>query len=261
VYEKSNADLSERIAKSLNLSAFRIDVSKFPNGEFSLREAVVENKHVVVIFPKIKNINEQLIEFVMMLNTCKNCDIIDVVIPYIPYSRQGGSQAFWAIFNLFKPFKIRKIITIDLHTPIDSLYVINILPHEIFGSFFRDQDFIVVAPDNGAKNRAKKFAKYLGTELILIDKNSKKIVNARKIKNRHCLIVDDITDTGRTIENAACILNEFQAKSLTACISHAFSDKTNKSGLIEKIYVTESLKSKGFKIIKIDRAISEKLHS
>ena len=139
-------------------------------------------------------------------------------MPYIPYSRQNTSPSFQFVLSEMKNLNVKNIITIDIHKHNDDEFIMNMLPHELAGNKYNNID-VVVAPDIGAINRAQYFANYLQTELVTIDKVSLNISNTDKIKNKNCLIVDDIRDTGNTIQLATNLLKQNCANSIKICVS------------------------------------------
>ena len=219
IHEKSMAQFANLLAEELQIAAAQVEISKFSNGEFKIEDLKIDSNQAFVVFPKIDNINERLMELFLILGACQTCEIIDVFIPYIPYSRQNDSSSFKLIIDILKSLKVRKILTIDIHKTTSDKNIINILPHELFGDNFQGQKFIIVAPDAGAILRAKAFADYLQTDLILIDKQTGKTENLNIAAGRKCLIIDDIIDSGKTSENAKKILNAAGAIEIQCCVS------------------------------------------
>jgi len=224
IFEKSQEKLAKQIANDLKTEATEIQISKYPNGEFKVNEITIKDKHSLVLFPQIGNLSDQLIAFLFMLNLCQESRIIDVFIPYIPYSRQDKSLSLQLIINIIKFLNVRYIITLDIHKNIHINSIINIFPHELYGYKFLNQNFIVVSPDIGAKERGKKFANFLETDLVVIDKKNNNVSNLKAIYNRNCLIVDDIIDSGKTVNNAIDILKKAGAKDIKCCITHNFKN-------------------------------------
>ena len=224
IFEKSQEKLADYLSKDLKTKAIEIEISKYLNGEFKVEEIDINFSHVLVLFPRFSNLSDRLISFFLMLNLCRGCEIIDAFIPYIPYSRQDKSKSFQTIINITKNFNVRYIITLDIHKNIENDFILNIFPHELYGSNFLNQDLIVVSPDLGAKERSEKFANYLKTDLVIIDKKCNKITNFELIANRNCLIVDDIIDSGKTLNNSINILKKAGARNIKTCITHNFKN-------------------------------------
>jgi ribose-phosphate pyrophosphokinase len=250
----------------------------FPNGEVKIIGDRIEAKSAVAVFPKIRDINKQLIEFMLMCGLCEDCAAIFAVIPYIPYSRQNDSKARAMVSKILGMCRVKSVITVDIHNrkTFEKHDVINILPHEIFADTMSadisgDQsNQIIVAPDIGAIYRAKKFANAYCMDMAVIDKNARSIDRASAVANKRCIIVDDIIDSGRTIKIAADILCSCNAASLSALVSHGFfSPDSNGESLsfpqLDALYVSESFEVFGrithehLTIAPLDRAISSAL--
>ncbi len=226
LYEQSQEQLAKSIAMKYTCELHKVFIQKYPNGEFFVNYPRITNKEVLVIFPKLKNIHEHMFEFITMLGLCNSVQNINALIPYIPYSRQDKSINFHNILKLFKTFNLNKIYTFDIHNDSNlPKNIINILPHQLFGErFSKIRNLVVVAPDTGSINRAYAFSKYLNCEIIYIDKKSGTCKNIEAAHNKHCLIVDDIIDTGKTIDNAYKHIMQLKPLSVLACITHIFSN-------------------------------------
>src|SRR5262249_41001485 len=127
-----------------------------------------------------------------------------------------------------------RVLTLDLHAaqiqgffniPVDHLFATPVLIE-----YFRAQhpsDLTVVSPDAGGVERARAFAKRLSSPLAIVDKrreeaNVAEVMNViGDVKNRNCLLVDDLIDTAGTLVKGAEALLAKGAASVTACATHA----------------------------------------
>ena len=111
---------------------------------------------------------------------------------------------------------------------------------------------MVVSPDVGGVVRARALAKGLGdAELAIIDKrrpepNKSEIMNIiGNVEGRHCVLIDDLIDTGGTLCNAAAALKQHGALSVVAYASHAvFSGKAVsniENSLLDEVVVTDTI--------------------
>jgi ribose-phosphate pyrophosphokinase len=109
----------------------------------------------------------------------------------------------------------------------------------------------VVSPDAGGVERARAFGKRLNSPLAIIDKRRTEVNVAEvmhiigDVAGQHCLIVDDLIDTGGTLVKAAEALMKQGAKSVRACATHAVLsgpavERIEKSELVE-VVVTNSI--------------------
>jgi ribose-phosphate pyrophosphokinase len=149
-----------------------------------------------------------------------------MVVPYYPYSRQDkkhlGREPISArlIADLYKTAGADRILTVDLHTsqiqgffdgPVDHMFALPLLADHIEREYGTD-NLAVVAPDSGRVRVAERWAERLGnTPLAFIHKthdiNVANSVVANRVvgdvKDRTCILVDDMIDTAGTITAAA----------------------------------------------------------
>jgi ribose-phosphate pyrophosphokinase len=90
----------------------------------------------------------------------------------------------------------------------------------------REEDIVVVSPDVGGVVRARAMAKHLGSDLAIIDKRRPKANVAKvmhiigEVKDRCCVLIDDLVDTAGTLCEAAGALKESGATGVLACCTH-----------------------------------------
>ena len=88
------------------------------------------------------------------------------------------------------------------------------------------RDLLIVSPDVGGVVRARQLAKRLNVDLAIIDKRRERagmseVMNViGDVNNRHCVLVDDIIDSGGTFCNAAEALIARGASSVGAYVTH-----------------------------------------
>ena len=122
---------------------------------------------------------------------------------------------------------------------------------EYFKGRFKRQELTIVSPDAGGVERARSFAKRLNCPLAIIDKRRTEVNVAEvmniigNVRDKHCLIVDDLVDTGGTLVKGVEALLEADAKSVTACATHAVLsgpavERINASPL-EELVVTNTI--------------------
>lgn len=256
----SSKDLAQRVAKNLGRKICCVETIYYTKNEVFMN-AAPSGQTVIAFFPNTNDANLNLIEFLFLIKNFKN---IIAVIPYIPYSRQDRNDNFRTVLNVLKSSNVKTIITLDIHSlnsiNTAEIQVVNIYPHEIFSNLYKKTDDILfVAPDNGAKKRSQLFADHLELDIIFIDKNLKTTTNTKKIKGKKCVIIDDIIDSGRTLEITTSILKQNDAKTIEAFITHHLN--TPYTPEIDKIYTTESLPLKSTSIntevILIDKILSK----
>ena len=127
-----------------------------------------------------------------------------------------------------------RVLTIDLHAaqiqgffdiPTDNLYAAPLFARDIAARFDADK-VVVVSPDVGGVARARGLAKRFGAELAIVDKRrdapgvSEVMHVIGDVSDRHCILVDDIIDSGGTICNAADALLARGARDVSAYATH-----------------------------------------
>jgi ribose-phosphate pyrophosphokinase len=110
---------------------------------------------------------------------------------------------------------------------------------------------VVVSPDAGGVDRARALARRLDAGLAIIDKrrsapNVAHVMHVvGDVKDRDCIIVDDMVDTAGTLTQAAKALKENGARRVKACCIHAVlsgpaMERINES-CIEELIITNSI--------------------
>jgi ribose-phosphate pyrophosphokinase len=109
--------------------------------------------------------------------------------------------------------------------PVDHLYGAPLL-----AKYFKnkmDENWVVVSPDVGSVGRARNFASRVNASLAIVDKrrpkaNAIEVMNViGDVKDKTCIMVDDMIDTAGTICQGAEALYNNGAKEIFACCTHA----------------------------------------
>lgn len=219
LHEQILAKFTTLLSQDFGCNVRCIDIPQFANAEFNIEPICAGDNHIFVLFPVTSDINSEFFKYYLMLQNIQDAQIIDVFMPYIPYSRQDKSKSFATVLQMLKGINVRQVFTIDVHKPINDPFIINIMPHELFGDEFINSNTVVVAPDLGARHRAQEFARYINADWCYIDKVSGVLSNKELIIGQNCLIVDDIIDTGYTLHNAFNMLISAGAIKVEYCIS------------------------------------------
>ena len=241
----SNPALANAVAKQLSLPLGKAFVGRFSDGEIQVEiQENVRGKNVVVIQSTCAPTNDNLMELMIMIDALKRASAsrITAVIPYFGYARQdrrprSARVAISAriIANMLQSVAgIERVLTMDLHAdqiqgffdiPVDNIYASPVLLADLQNK--KGDDLLVVSPDIGGVVRARAMAKQLDCDLAIIDKRRPKANVSEvmhligEVEGRHCVIMDDIIDTGGTLCKAAEALKERGAKGVTAYCTHA----------------------------------------
>ena len=267
---RAHPQLAEDVAKVLGCTLTETESRTFANGEIYARYGEsVRGCDAFVIQAHSHPINEWLMEQLIMVDALKRASAkrITVVAPFYPYARQDkkgrGREPISArlVADLFKAAGANRIMSVDLHAaqiqgffdgPVDHLFAMPVLL-EHFRKQLDPKELTVVSPDMGRVRVADIWSDKLGAPLAIIHKRrDPKVPNqvsvheiVGDVEGRVCLLVDDLIDTGRTIQKAAEALKKNGAKSVVVAATHAvFSDPATEvlqSDVIDQVVVTDTL--------------------
>ncbi|RPH06383.1 MAG: ribose-phosphate pyrophosphokinase [Alphaproteobacteria bacterium TMED93] len=265
----SNKALSNEIASILNLPLTDVTIKKFADEEMFVEiNENVRGQDVYLIQSTSKPANDHLIELLICIDALKRASAkqITAVIPYFGYARQdrkpGPRTPISAklVANLITTSGANRVLTIDLHAgqiqgffdiPVDNLYAAPILVNDIKKNFTL-KNTIITSPDVGGVVRARYIANKLDVNLAIVDKRREKaniseVLNIiGDVKNKDCILIDDIVDTAGTLSNAADALISEGAKSVSAYVTHGvFSDPALmriKSSKLKELITTNTIK-------------------
>ena len=257
------------ICEELGADLVPTDARTFANGEIYARyDESVRGGDAFVIQSHTNPINEWLMEQLIMVDALKRASVkrITVVAPFYPYARQDkkgrGREPISArlVADLYKAAGVDRIMSVDLHAaqiqgffdgPVDHLFAMPVLIEH-----FKQLDsktLTVVSPDMGRVRVADIWSDKLNAPLAIIHKRrDPKVANqvtvhqiVGEVKDRVCLIVDDLIDTGGTIVKAARALKDAGATKVVVAATHAvFSDPATtilQSDFIDSVVVTDTL--------------------
>ena len=267
---RAHPKLADDVAKELGCEVLDTEARTFANGEIYARYGEsVRGADAFVIQAHSHPINEWLMEQLIMVDALKRASAkrITVVAPFYPYARQDkkgrGREPISArlVADLFKAAGANRIMSVDLHAaqiqgffdgPVDHLFAMPVLL-EHFQKNLTVDDLTVVSPDMGRVRVADIWSDKLGAPLAIIHKRRDPRVPNQvsvheivgDVSGRVCLLVDDLIDTGRTIQKAAEALKKNGAKGVVVAATHAvFSDPATEvlqHESIDQVVVTDTL--------------------
>ena len=231
----ANPKLAQAVTKYLNIPLGQATVNRFSDGEVMVQlQDNVRGKDVFVLQSTCAPTNDNLMELMIMVDALKRASAhrITAAIPYYGYARQdrrprSARVAISAkvVANMLQAVGVDRVLTMDLHAdqiqgffdiPVDNIYATPVLLNDLVAHHY--EDLMVVSPDVGGVVRARAMAKALEVDLAIIDKrrpraNVAEIMNIiGDVKDRTCVITDDIVDTAGTLCNAAGALKDRGAK-------------------------------------------------
>lgn len=239
----SNRPLAAAIAENLRTTLTEAHIRRFSDNEIFVE--IMENvrgEDVFVIQSTSYPANDHLMELLVVLDALRRASAkrITAVIPYYGYARQdrkvGPRTPISAklVANLITTAGASRVLTLDLHAgQIQGFFDIpvdNLVAGPVFERDIRDHlnggERVVVSPDVGGVVRARTLAKRIDADLAIIDKRRERagvseVMNIiGDVRGRHCILVDDIVDSGGTLCNAAVALTAAGALSVHAYCTH-----------------------------------------
>lgn len=265
----ANLPLAEKIAHHLNISLGKATVGRFSDGEVMVE--ILENvrgRDVFIIQPTCAPTNDNLMELMVIADALRRASAgrITAALPYFGYARQDRrvrsarvSITAKVVADMLAAVGISRLLTVDLHAdqiqgffymPVDNVYATSILLEDIHKKNYPNP--MVVSPDVGGVVRARAIAKRLNDcDLAIIDKrrvgpNRVEVMHLiGDVKQRSCILVDDIIDTGGTLCQAAKMLKEHGAATVTAYCTHPVLSgpalKNIESSPIDEVVVTDTI--------------------
>jgi ribose-phosphate pyrophosphokinase len=234
--------LTARIADALECPLGAVESRRFPDGEIFVKyQQSIRGADVFIVQPGCRPPNENLMELLIMLDAAKRASAgrITAVLPYYPYARQDRKEqsrvpiSARLVADLLTTAGAARVLVLDLHTqqiqgffniPVDHL---NASP--VLGAYLRTvlgPDAIVVSPDSGSVKMAYGYADMLGLGFAIV---AKRRLDASRVASSHlvgdvagrdCVLVDDLTTTGRTLIEAGRILTQHGARRVFAAVTH-----------------------------------------
>ena len=245
----SNPEFAKTICEALNVPMGKATVKRFADGEASVSlEETVRGADVFLVQSTCKPVNDHLMELLVMIDACRRASAgrITAVMPYFGYARQDRKAksrdpiSAKLVANMLTAAGADRVLTMDLHAsqiqgffdiPLDHLqgnvtfvdYFMKKFPEDQFNH----EDFVVVSPDVGSVGRARNFAAKVHMGLAIVDKrrpkaNVSEVMNIiGDVKDKTCILYDDMVDTAGSLCNAAKALVELGgAKEVYACATH-----------------------------------------
>lgn len=264
----ANPDLARKIVEHLGMELGEASVSQFSDGEIAVELLDnVRGRDVFVVQPTCAPTNDNLMELIVIVDALRRASAgrITAVVPYFGYARQDRRVrsarvpiTAKVVADMMVAVGVDRVLTVDLHAeqiqgffdvPVDNVYGSPVLLEDIEQQHF--EDLIVVSPDIGGVVRARAVAKQLGIELAIIDKRRPQAGIAEvmniigDVKDRTCVLVDDMVDTAGTLCNAAKALKEHGARKVVAYCTHpVLSGKAIENlnnSVLDELVVTDSI--------------------
>lgn len=256
----NNINLAKLIAQRTKASLLTYQLKRYPDSELKIE---IEEKildQIVIVQSITRPVNDSLIELLFLADICRKAGAKEIiaVIPYIAYSRQSRPNQYNnpapinLVAQMLKLAGITRIVTLDLHNrhleAVFDVPIKNITLEEIFTPV--RNDVVIISPDIGSIERARAFA---GSAHPIAIINKHRLSSGEciiegvigDIKDKNCIIIDDIVDSAGTLCQAAALLKSLGAKNIEAHVTHgilsgAAIEKINNSD-ISQITISDSV--------------------
>lgn len=264
----AHPELARKVAEALDNRLGHAAVGHFSDGEIAVEiNENVRGKDVFLLQSTCAPTNDNLMELMLMVDALRRASAsrITAVVPYFGYARQDRRIrsarvpiAAKVVADMMVKAGVDRVMTMDLHAdqiqgffdvPVDNVYGSPILLDDIERQNY--DDVIMVSPDIGGVVRARAVAKQLDVELAIIDKRRPKANTAQvmhiigEVKDRTCILIDDMVDTAGTLCKAAEALKKQGAKRVLAYATHPILsgpaiDNINES-VLDELVITDTI--------------------
>lgn len=253
-----------------------IEQNHFPDGTLLIKQDPTENSlefcydDIIWLFEN----NEELITLIYLVKHLRANEIKDIILtmPYIPNARQDRVKTPEDVFTLkyfadiINDLDFHTVQVLDPHSYVSEALINNITvetPKEYINKAIENcNPNMLFFPDEGAMKRYSSMAnKEYAFGIKRRDWATGKIEgldvagSIDKIKDSRILIVDDICSRGGTFYHSAKKLKELGAKEIYLYITHCentiLEGELLTSGLIEKVYTTNSIFTKEHEKIEV----------
>ena len=266
----SNRELAEAISSYIGVSLANASVRKFSDDEIFVEiNENIRGEDVFIIQSTSHPANDHLMELLIAIDASKrgSAKRITAVIPYYGYARQdrktGPRTPITAklVANLITSAGADRVLTMDLHAgqiqgffdiPLDNIFSAPPIIKDMKKKFANKNNLVITSPDVGGVVRARAFAKRLNAGLAIADKRRDRVGDSEimhiigEVKNKTCILLDDITDSAGTLCNAAMALKKHGATEIYSYVAHGVLsggalNKINSSE-IQELVLTDSIK-------------------
>ena len=266
---RSHPDLATAISEQLGVELGAIELHTFGNDETYCRyDESIRGADVFIVQTGRPPVDKNLMELLLMIQAAKlaSAKRITAVVPWCPYARQDRKAkprepiSARLVADMLQLAGADRVLTMDLHAgQIQGFFTIPVdhmtsLP--LFSRHFRDlglhgEGVVSVAPDAGRAKHAVRFAEMINADFAIMHKTrpAHDVVAvteiAGKVRDKICIVGDDITTTGGTLIAGAAALREHGAREVWVYVTHALlspegMQKLGEAGL-DGIVVTDTV--------------------
>ncbi|MFJ3220117.1 ribose-phosphate diphosphokinase [Kitasatospora sp. NPDC086801] len=242
---RAHPELAREVAEALGTELVPTKALDFANGEIYVRFLdSARGADCFVMQSHTAPINQWIMEQLIMIDALKRASAksITAILPFYGYARQDkkhlGREPISArlVADLLRQAGADRLMAVDLHTaqiqgffdgPVDHLFALPMLADYVGGKVDRSK-LTIVSPDAGRVKVADQWCDRLDAPLAIIHKRrdmtqANTILSAEvvgDVKDRVCVLVDDMIDTAGTICAAADALFDNGAADVLVAATH-----------------------------------------
>jgi ribose-phosphate pyrophosphokinase len=238
----ANESLCDEVCHFLGLTRGQAKVTRFSDGEAYIQiQENVRGADVFLMQPTCNPVDMHLMEILLMIDALKRASArrITAVIPYFGYARQDRKDrprvpiSSKLVADLLTTAGADRALVVDLHAPqlqgFFNIPVDHLFASPVLVDYYKKlnlENLTVVSPDAGGVERARFFAKKMDSALAIVDKRRVDVNVAEvmhvigDVRDRTCLVIDDLIDTAGTLVKTAHALLENGAIGVYACATH-----------------------------------------
>ncbi|UNQ74269.1 ribose-phosphate diphosphokinase [Infirmifilum sp. NZ] len=244
VYALENSyGIAAGIARSIGDKLVQVEYKLFPDGESYIRVQQRPEGPAVLVASLYPNTDKRIFELFMAVEALRAItqDVVIGVVPYMAYARQdrrfldGEPISVKVVLKTLETLGLDALIVVDIHKPavLDEYWgkpYRNVLVDKQVADYFKGKlsNPLILAPDAGALERAKRVAEQLNADYDHLVKERDRVTGEVRVSTkeisvtgRDILIVDDIISTGGTMALAAKTVLAQGARSVYASCTHA----------------------------------------
>jgi ribose-phosphate pyrophosphokinase len=271
---RANPELANKISGKLGVDLGGVTLKTFSNGEVYCRyEESIRGADVFIVQPTCGNpatgvnANDALMELLVMIDAAVGASAhrVIAVAPWYGYSRQDKKSAprepisARLVAHMLEAAGADRVLTMDLHAgqvqgffqkPVDHMTAMPMLTQWFIDQELKDE-LVIVSPDAGRVKTARNFARRIGTQWAVMEKERPAQAVAEigyvvgDVKGKTAVLVDDMIATAGTLCAAAQTVIDEGAARVIACATHGvFSGSAYErleNSAIEQIVVTDTL--------------------
>lgn len=265
----SNKPLALAVSKALGVPLTEAVITTYSDKEIFVEiQENMRGEDVFILQSTSYPANDHLMELLLTIDALRRSSArrITAVIPYYGYARQDRKFAprtpiaAKLVANLLTQAGAHRVLTFDLHAtqiqgffdiPVDNLFASPVFCEDIARHFPK---CLMVSPDMGGVVRTRAMAKRLGAEIAIIDKRRERAGVAEvmhivgNVAGRHCVLLDDIVDSGGTLCKAAKALMDEGALSVSAYAIHGVLSgsavESIMASALETLVITDSIEAR-----------------